>query len=141
MSYDWMIHIVADGTPCEVCGEAHADQFYGGMCDAHTHGLDKYGSLELQFVLAYPPESICYILNSVGENIRNGLMLEDGMTIDGLFEDGAKLKVFKTTAESGKPVFRLIMPDGEFRWPEDSDEYPYCLQYKSPYMQGRKELS
>ena len=27
-----------------------------------------------------------------------------------------------------------MIPDGKFRIPEDSDEYPYNLQDKSPYI-------
>lgn len=120
--YPWKIHYVKDET------------LRDGMCDAHTHGLDAFGSLEIQFVLDYPTEAIAYLLNEVGEAIRRGLILEDGIEIEGLCDDGAIIKVYETVDDLGDAIFRLIMPDKEFRYPEDSDEYPYNMQYDSPYL-------
>ena len=105
------------------------------MIDAHTHGLSNYGSLELQFVLDCDDGIIAYILNTVGEMVKNGLVLEDGMLIDGVCSDNAKVKVFKTKDDFGENIFRLILPDGKFKFPEDSDEWPYTLQYESPYKE------
>ena len=126
MRRDWDIHIVRP-TAEEV--EAGRNPFRENMADAHTHGLDKYGSKELQIVLPLEPGLIGYILNTVGGQIRDGLVLNDGMLIGGLFEGDVKLKVYETA-----DVFRLILPDTKFRFPEESDEDPYCLQYMSPYL-------
>lgn len=124
--YSWTIHLVTE--------EPDKPIFHPGMCDAHTHGLDKYGSKEIQFVLGFSPQNIGYILNTVGEMVRDGLKLHDGMYIENICADEAKIKVFETKDVFGDPVFRLIMPDGEFKYPEDSEEYPYNLQYISPYI-------
>lgn len=123
MKYPWMIHIVSDNT------------LKDGMVDAHTHGLDKYDSLELQFVICCENSAIAYLLNAVGDMVRNGMQLEDGQLIEGVCYDGAKLKVFKTKDDFGEDIFRIILPDGQFRFPEDSDEWPYNLQYESPYKE------
>lgn len=123
--YDWMIHVVSSSEEDE--------DIYPGMCDAHTHGLDKYGHLEFQFVLAYPYEFIGQILNGIGERVKNGETFQDGDLIDGFLKPPAKLKVFKTTDAFGNDVLRLLVPDGKYRWPEDSDEYPYSMQQFSPY--------
>ena len=131
--YDWEIHFVANDVECECCGKK-IEILRKYMCDAHTHGLDKYGSPELQIVLNVPLELIGYTLNSVGEMIRDGLKLEDGMTLEGLFQDDLKLKVFLTKDTQGKDIFRLIFPDSDFRFPEESEQYPYSEQYGSPYL-------
>lgn len=127
-NYDWGIHLVFDKD------EDKEPNFHNAMCDAHTHGLNKYGSLELQFVLTYPPSAIGYILNTVAESIRDGLELEDGDMLTGICDDNAALKVFKTTDYYGDPIFRLVMPDGDMKYPEESSEYPYNMQYRSPYL-------
>ena len=129
---DWIIHIVRDGI-CDCCGEIHDDSFLPGMCDAHTHGLDKYGSLELQFVLMYPDDVIGDLLNTIGKMVADGLKLRDGMFIDSVCYDEAKILVKEMKDCDGHPIFRLIMPDGLFRYPENSDEIPYNWQYKNPY--------
>ncbi len=38
---DWLIHLVANGA-CDECGEVETD-FLPYMCNAHTHGLERYG--------------------------------------------------------------------------------------------------
>ena len=119
----WKIHFVLE-----------ENVFKNGMCDAHTHGLDKYGHKELQFVLLYPIDDIGFILNTVGGWIADGRVLKDGDMIEGLTTDGAKLLVYETKDKFGDSVLRLIMPDGEFRYPEESTEYPYSEQYNSPYL-------
>lgn len=129
----WNIHIVSDDG-CDCCGKTGND-FQPYMCDAHTHGLDEFGSLELQIVLNVDWELIGYTLNTVGEMIQNGLKLEDGMEITGIFQGDVSLRTFFTEGKDGEPVCRLILPDPEFRFPEDSDVYPYNMQYGSPYRE------
>lgn len=127
-----IIHYV-NNKRCEDCGQGRQD-FFPGMCDAHTHGLNACGSLELQFVLdCYPPETIAWLLNGISRRICAGERFSDGDLIEGFTDDGASLRVFQTTDTEGKPILRIIVPDGDFRFPEESDEYPYCLQLMSPY--------
>ena len=135
-----MIHLVSDSHPCECCGET-GNTFLPGMCDAHTHGLDEYGSPELQLVLDVEPSLIGYILNTVGDMVRDGLVLKDRMEIKGLFEGDVGLKTFFTKNVSGKRVCRLIIPDTQFKYPEESEEYPYNMQYDSPYKETKEMYS
>ena len=130
--YPWEIHYVTDNGK----GKDHEAVFIPGMCDAHTHGLDRFGSLELQVVISLPPNLMGYLFNAVGDSIRNGLVLEDGAILSGYFENDIKIKVFKTKDTYGAPVFRLILPDEKLRFPEESDQHPYMMQYKSPYISG-----
>ena len=122
MGYTWVIHKVCD------------ENFIPGMCDAHTHGLNEYGSKEIQFVLNFNDTYIAYLLNEVGTRVAEGLKLKHGMIIDGLFDDGAAIKVYETKDSFGEPIFRLIMQDEKFKYPEESEEYPYSLQYMQPYV-------
>lgn len=46
---DWVIHLVANGA-CDECGEIETG-FLPYMCNAHTHGLERYGHLDFQMVL------------------------------------------------------------------------------------------
>lgn len=131
----WQIHLVNDEV-CECCGEKSED-FYPYMCDAHTVGLDEYGSPELQIVLLMDPEIIGYTLNTIGEMIRDGFRLEDGAEITGIFQGDVSIRTFFTEDRDGETVCRLIFPDPELKFPEDSEEYPYNMQYKSPYKESR----
>lgn len=47
---DWIIHLVANGVSCAKCGEVE-NNFPQYICDAHTHGMDKYGHVEFQLVI------------------------------------------------------------------------------------------
>lgn len=38
------IHMVTDGT-CEKC-QSEENSFHKYMCDAHSHGMDKFGGIE-----------------------------------------------------------------------------------------------
>ena len=60
---DWLIHLVANGA-CDECGEVETD-FLPYMCNAHTHGLERYGHLDFQMVLFLPTEEIGRILNTL----------------------------------------------------------------------------
>ena len=109
------------------------------MCDVHTHGMNKNGLVELQMVLEYPKEAIAYIVNTGSDRIISGEIAEkDGVIIEGIFEDGAKIRLNECIDAYGEKVFRIMIPDGKFRMPEDSDEYPYNLQDKSPYIGNYK---
>lgn len=126
MKPTWDIHLITNSE--------EETAFMAGMCDAHTHGLDKYGSLEIQFVLAYPTPMIGHILNEIGARVANGERLSDGSLLKGICDDEAELKVYETTDVFGEPILRIIMPDGEFKYPEESTEYPYNMQYENPYI-------
>lgn len=131
--FDWEIHVVVN-TACDVCG-SNRKELRDGMCDAHTHGLKKYCGREIQLVINCGLAGIGYILNSVGEMIRDGLKLEDGVVFTSdKFQDEVRIKVFETTDVQGDPIYRLILPDPEYRFPEESSEYPYNKQYCSPYL-------
>ena len=73
---DWIIHLVANGV-CEECGREE-QLFLTYTCNAHTHGMEKYGHPDFQLVLAYPKEEICRILNTMGLRVQAGERFQAG---------------------------------------------------------------
>ena len=61
---DWIIHCCANGY-CEECGEIETG-FLPFLCNAHTHGMERYGHMDFQLVLRLRNEEIMYILNTLG---------------------------------------------------------------------------
>ena len=123
---DWIIHGVID------------EGIMPGMIDAHSHGLNKYGSRELQVVLNARP--YINLINEVGERIQKGdLKLHAGMLLTGFFDDDALLRVDDARDCTGEPIWRLVIPDGDNKFPEESYEEPYYLQIYSPYLEDVNE--
>lgn len=123
-SITWSIHLVS--------GKGLKE----GMIDAHTHGLKNYGSYELQCVLNFSPKFVGYILNAVGELIQGGRVFHDKDEIEGLFRNDAKLLVYRTKDSCGEDILRLIVPDSEFKYPDESEEFPYNKQFEDPYLRN-----
>ena len=132
-----ILHYIRNGGICSCCGKKIPDDIFpSGMCDAHTHGLKEKGFVELQVVLDFPPEAIAYILDTVAHKVITGeAKEEEGTLIEGIFQDGAIVRLNKHKDEFGDPVYRVVIPDGEFRMPEDSKEYPYNMQMEDIYLQ------
>lgn len=68
---DWIIHGCANGVVCEYFGETE-NGFLPGTCNFHTHGMEKYSHLDFQMTLAYPPQELCRILNTMGLRVQTG---------------------------------------------------------------------
>lgn len=118
--YDWSIHLLANWVICENCGETE-EPFLKHACNAHTHGMEKYGHMDFQMVLEYPPQHICYILNTLGERVRDGKQFHVGELVEGIFLDClVRLDEFE---EDGRKVLRVIIPDRYNLFPED----PKCM--------------
>ena len=114
-NYEWKIHYVA-GYP-------------NGLVNIHTHGLDEFGSKELQMVMPYPLQDAGKIINKIGKLIRGGRRFNAGDEIHNFFEGGFPVRLIDAR-ESGRDVLRIILPDGEGRWPDDQLCEPYYkLQY------------
>lgn len=122
---DWVIHLCTNGV-CDHCGETETG-FHQYICNAHTHGMDKYSHLDFQLVLNFPPEEIGRILNTMGYRVRHGERFKNGDLISGIYED---CDVCLTTFdEDGRKVLRVIIPDKHNRFPEDEGcDYPYIMQ-------------
>lgn len=129
---DWIIHLVANGVRCSFCGETEKG-FLPNMCDAHTHGMDKYGHQEFQIVLMIGPELICYILNELGLRVQAGERFQDGDAVSEIIKDYDVH--LKEVAVDGKKLLRVVLPDAQNRFPEDAQcaEY-YNLQHQPMYM-------
>lgn len=122
---DWVWHYVTNGVRCEECGKTE-NGFPEYICDAHTHGMNKYGHLEFQVVVNYGPEEIGRLLNEMGRRVQNGEKFKDGEVVKGLYLD-CDIVLREIPDSSDQPVLRLIIPDKENRMPEESSP-PHSLQ-------------
>lgn len=123
---DWIIHIVANGVVCSDCGKVE-NCFPEYICNAHTHGMAKYGHPDFQLVLHMPQEEMGYVLNTMGLRVQAGERFKAGDLVEGIFLDcPVRLDEFQ---ECDRTVLRVVIPDGKNRFPEDPDcEYPYSMQ-------------
>lgn len=131
---DWIIHLVANGAACEECGKTEAS-FLSYLCNAHTHGMEKYDHLDFQMVLRTSNEEIGRILNTLGLRVQQGERFYNGSYVTGIYEDcSIRLQEFE---ETGRKILRVIIPDGNNIFPENPEcAVPYNLQ-----LLGTEELS
>ncbi len=136
---DWIIHFLGNGVQCVQCGEIEY-RYPEYICNAHTHGMDKYGHLDFQMVIHAATKEVCYVLNTLGNRVRNGQTFKAGDMVEGIFLDcSVRLDEF---IEDGRPVLRVIIPDGQNRFPEDPHcKYPYSFQtFTEEFMEELKNL-
>lgn len=122
---DWIYHYVANGVQCADCGAAE-NSFPQYVCDAHTHGMNRYNHLEFQVIIDYGPEEVGRLLNSMGRRVQNGERFKNNDVVKGLYLD-CDVHLWEMSDASGRPVLRLIIPDKQNRMPEKAD-YPYSMQ-------------
>lgn len=112
---DWEIHYAANGV-CSGCGEMERN-FIPYTCNAHTHGMEKYGHKDFQLVLKTYPAEISRILSTFVLWVQSGRRFKAGDMVSGVFQDcNVRLDEFE---ETGRTVLRIIIPDDENRFPED----------------------
>lgn len=112
---DWMIHYCANGV-CDECGKAE-EGFIPYACNAHTHGMEKYGHMDFQMVLHLPPQEVGRILNTLGLRVQTGERFKAGDLVSRIYEDcDIRLDAFE---ETGRTVLRAVIPDKHNRFLED----------------------
>ena len=123
---DWIIHIVGNGIACQECGKIE-NPFPQYICNAHTHGMNRYNHPDFQLVIHMSQENIGYVLNTLGLRVQSGEKFQSGDLVDGIFLDcPVRLDLFQ---EGDREVLRVIIPDGQNRFPEDpACDYPYSFQ-------------
>ena len=122
---DWIIHLVANGV-CDICG-GEETEFLPNMCNAHTHGMERYGHLDFQMVLRTSDKEIMRILNTFGLRVQSGERFHSGDMVSGIYKDcDVRLDEYE---ETGRMVLRVIIPDADNIFPEiGSCKAPYNLQ-------------
>lgn len=112
---DWDIHLVSNRA-CSECGKDE-NGFLPYTCNAHTHGMERYGHLDFQVVLFLPPHEIARILNTMGLRVQNGERFQAGDYVSGIYADcPIRLDAFE---ETGRTVLRVVIPDKYGLFPED----------------------
>jgi len=122
---DWIYHYVANGVQCGECGEVE-NSFPQYVCDAHTHGMNRYNHLEFQVIIDYGPEEVGRLLNTMGRRVQSGERFKNNDVVKGLYLD-CDVHLWEMSDASGRSVLRLIIPDKQNRMPEKAD-YPYSMQ-------------
>ena len=113
---DWIIHYVANGAACQKC-EKKENTFLHYICNAHTHGLNKYNHPEFQLVLDMGMEEGMRILNTLGLRVKAGERFKAGDLVKGIYVDcDVRLEEFN---DVNKKVLRVIIPDKNNYFPED----------------------
>ena len=134
---DWIIEILANGVHCATCGKVE-NHYPDYICNAHTHGMAKYGHQDFQLVLYLHPNQMGYVLNNLGLRVQAGEQFKAGDMVEGIF-DRCPLRLDEAE-ESGRKVLRVIIPDDENRFPEVPDcTYPYSYQLVPTDELARKE--
>lgn len=128
---DWEIHYVSNSAPCIREGRVEKS-FPEHICDAHTHGMNRYGHLEFQVVIDYGPRNIGYLLNTMGYRVKAGETFRNGDLVKGLLKN-YDVQIRQMTDSTGEPVLRLVIPDKQYRWPENA-EPPYQYQMLATHL-------
>lgn len=124
---DWIIHLCCNGAKCAECGDVE-NGFLPYLCNAHTHGMEKYHHMDFQMVLNLPPREIGRILNTFGLMVQSGCRFHDGEYVLGIYED-CSVRLMEFT-ECGRKVLRIVLPDSHNIYPESPDcEAPYSYQH------------
>lgn len=107
---EWTAHLV-------MFSEEDENQFNRYLCDCHTHGLDKFDSLEIQVVLKVKKEIITHIIATVSAMIECGVHLQDGDLIEQVLS--CPVRIRKNEDLYGNEILRIVLPDENMKFPED----------------------
>lgn len=101
---------------------------YGNIVNYHTHGLmENLNHKELQIVLPISEKVSYNIFHSIVKVIKSGKKLEDGEMLEEIIVN-FPIKIVKTT-DGNNEVFRIVFPDPNGLFPEDSEcTFPYSIQ-------------
>lgn len=115
MKPTWIIEFIPCGTP-----------------SFHTHGLNRYGCLELELNLPLNPKQAMLFINLLGEQIAwHGKRYRSGSREDDVFNLPCYL--FETTpiqaSKENDQVLRVLFcdPEGKYPW-EPGCQWPYSNQ-------------
>lgn len=105
MNCTWIIHQICDGESITY----------------HTHGLDEYGSLELELNFALAPEQAGLFMNLIASSIAEGRRYHSGQCVTEIFT--LPFYLFETSpiegTFQGERVLRIIFCDEGAKFPWD----------------------
>lgn len=123
----WLIHHVCDGQ----------------IMSYHTHGLDQYGSLELELNLMLKPEQAGQFINLIGLSIAEGKRYRSGDCVKDIFT--LPFYLLETDpihgTYGGERVLRIIFCDPSFHFPWDAEcDLHYRIQLSEVEIMEMKHL-
>ena len=138
-------HKHEDGTKCFICNGGSLDEmkqwqddmlqkcgFYmhfvnspeEGYMNAHTHGFDEtWNHPDFQIVIRLDPKTVSEIFWNFAKRVKGGEIFTSGMSVDKII--ASSLVKLETMIEGSRQVLRVILPDADGRFPDDSDVSPF----------------
>lgn len=127
MEPTWIIHFISCGQP-----------------SYHTHGLDRYGSLELELNLPLKPRQATQFINLIANEIaEHGKRYRSGDRDDDVFS--LPFYLYETApirpSRDNDRVLRILFcdPAGKYPW-EPECEVPYSMQLDTKEKQAMAAL-
>lgn len=139
---DWFVVGIKNGMRCNKGGGIIND-LIPNVAIFHTIGLERYNHPDFQLVLNCDMGTACTILNTFGDYVRAGRRFYSEECVSDIFNCDIRIKTFK---HNGRNVLRIIIPDGNFIYPdEDGCDPGFCFQllpteqlYLAYYQTGGK---
>ena len=140
---DWSVVGIKNGMICSKGGEI-INNLIPNVAIFHTIGMERYDHPDFQLVLNCDMGTACTILNTFGDYVRAGRRFNSDECVSDIFNCDVHIKTFK---HNGRNVLRVIIPDGNFIYPDEEECDPgFCFQllpteqlYLEYYQTGGKD--
>ena len=122
---DWSVVGIKNGMRCSKGGGIIND-LIPNVAIFHTIGMERYDHPDFQLVLNCDMGTACTILNTFGDYVRAGRRFNSEECVSDIFNCDVHIKTFK---HNGRNVLRVIIPDGNFIYPDEVECDPgFCFQ-------------
>ena len=122
---DWSVVGIKNGMRCSKGGEIIND-LIPNVAIFHTIGMERYDHPNFQLVLNCDMGTARTILNTFGDYVRAGRRFNSEECVSDIFNCVVHIKTFK---HNGRNVLRVIIPDGNFIYPDEEECDPgFCFQ-------------
>lgn len=122
---DWSVVGIKNGMRCSKGGGIIND-LIPNVAIFHTIGMERYDHPDFQLVLNCDMGTACTILNTFGDYVRAGRRFNSEECVSDIFNCDVHIKTFK---HNGRNVLRVIIPDGNFIYPDEEECDPgFCFQ-------------
>ena len=122
---DWSVVGIKNGMRCSKGGGIIND-LIPNVAIFHTIGMERYDHPNFQLVLNCDMGTACTILNTFGDYVRAGRRFNSEECVSDIFNCDVHIKTFK---HNGRNVLRVIIPDGNFIYPDEEECDPgFCFQ-------------
>lgn len=107
----------------------------------HTHGLNRYGSLELELNLPMEPNQATRFINLIADRVSKGMKYASGDKVTDIFT--LPFYLFETQpifGEMYERVLRIVFPDPQVKYPWDAGCDPVYAKQLSDWEIARMKI-